>query len=146
MAKSDHDKALQQAMLQGKRPEMRRLETEALHKAGRTDLIGYGKDCLIRPLHGGQATERPAAGQRETPGRAARPEERRGKGPTRREGKPSAAGKSRYGATVPAGKPASSRVKGRSVENGGKAPSRGAARGSAAARRSGSRDKNPRRR
>ena len=53
---------------------------------------------------------------------------------TLQEGKP-AAGKSQYGATAPAGKPASSRVKGRSVENGGKAPSRGAARGSAAARR-----------
>jgi len=52
VAKSPHDKALQRAMLQWKRPELRRLVTEALHKAGREDLIGYGKQCLIRPLHG----------------------------------------------------------------------------------------------
>ena len=51
VAKSPHDKALQRALLQWKRPEMRRLVVEALHRAGRSDLIGYGKDCLIRPLH-----------------------------------------------------------------------------------------------
>ena len=33
---------------------MRRLVVEALHRAGRSDLIGYGKDCLIRPLHSGE--------------------------------------------------------------------------------------------
>lgn len=57
VAKSPHDKALQRALLQWKRPEMRRLVTEALHKAGREDLIGYGKDCLIRPLHSGEGRE-----------------------------------------------------------------------------------------
>ena len=54
VAKSPHDKALQRALLQWKRPEMRRLVVEALHRAGRSDLIGYGKDCLIRPLHSGE--------------------------------------------------------------------------------------------
>ena len=54
VAKSPHDKALQRALLQWKRPEMRRLVVEALHRAGREDLIGYGKDCLIRPLHSGR--------------------------------------------------------------------------------------------
>ena len=52
VARDPHEKALQRALLQWKRPEMRRLVTEALHRAGRTDLIGYGKECLIRPLHG----------------------------------------------------------------------------------------------
>ena len=51
VARDPHEKALQRALLQWKRPEMRRLVTEALYKAGREDLIGYGKDCLIRPLH-----------------------------------------------------------------------------------------------
>ena len=55
VAKSPHDKALQRALLQWKRPELRRLVTEALYKAHREDLIGYGKNCLIRPLHGGGA-------------------------------------------------------------------------------------------
>ena len=57
VAKSPHDKALQRALLQWKRPEMRRLVIEALHRAGREDLIGYGKDCLIRPLHSSRGPE-----------------------------------------------------------------------------------------
>ena len=47
--RSPHEKALQRALLQWKRPEFRRLILEALHKTGRTDLIGFGKQCLIRP-------------------------------------------------------------------------------------------------
>jgi uncharacterized radical SAM protein YgiQ len=43
------EKALQRALLQWKRPEKRRLVLEALHKAGREDLIGYGRECLLRP-------------------------------------------------------------------------------------------------
>ena len=39
---------------------MRRLVVEALHKAHREDLIGFGKDCLIRPLHErGEKQKRP---------------------------------------------------------------------------------------
>ena len=58
VAKSPHDKALQRALLQWKRPEMRRLVVEALHRAGREDLIGYGKGCLIRPLAGRKEEKR----------------------------------------------------------------------------------------
>ena len=47
--RSPHEKALQRALLQWRRPEFRRLILEALHKTGRTDLIGYGKHCLITP-------------------------------------------------------------------------------------------------
>ena len=47
--RSPHEKALQRALLQWKRPEFHRLIIEALHKTGRTDLIGFGKQCLIRP-------------------------------------------------------------------------------------------------
>ncbi len=47
--KTPHEKALQRALMQWKRPEKRELVLEALHKAGREDLIGYGKQCLIRP-------------------------------------------------------------------------------------------------
>ncbi len=57
VAKSPHDKALQRALLQWKRPEMRRLVVEALHRAGREDLIGYGKECLIRPLRSSRGPE-----------------------------------------------------------------------------------------
>lgn len=44
-----HEKAMQRALMQWKRPEKRRLVMEALRRTGRTDLIGYGKDCLLRP-------------------------------------------------------------------------------------------------
>lgn len=47
--RTPQEKALQRALLQWKRPEKRRLVLEALHKANREDLIGYGKGCLIRP-------------------------------------------------------------------------------------------------
>jgi uncharacterized radical SAM protein YgiQ len=42
-------KKLQRALLQYNRPENRALVAEALKEAGREDLIGYGKECLIRP-------------------------------------------------------------------------------------------------
>ncbi len=48
VAKTSHDKALQRAMLQWARPENRKLVMEALKASRREDLIGYGKDCLVR--------------------------------------------------------------------------------------------------
>ena len=44
-----HEKQLQRALLQYNRPQNADLVREALRKAGREDLIGYGKECLIRP-------------------------------------------------------------------------------------------------
>ena len=44
-----HEKALQRALLQYRRPENRSLVIEALRKAGRSDLIGFGPQCLVRP-------------------------------------------------------------------------------------------------
>lgn len=43
------EKKLQRALLQYRRPENRALVIEALKKAGREDLIGFGPDCLIAP-------------------------------------------------------------------------------------------------
>ncbi|MCD7947819.1 MAG: YgiQ family radical SAM protein [Oscillospiraceae bacterium] len=47
--KDAHEKAMQRALMQWKRPEKRPLVLAALKEAGREDLIGYGKGCLIRP-------------------------------------------------------------------------------------------------
>ena len=47
--KDAKEKAMQRALLQFTRPENRRLIEEALRIADRTDLIGYGRNCLIRP-------------------------------------------------------------------------------------------------
>ncbi len=47
--KNPHEKAMQRALMQYRLPRNYDLIYEALHKAGRTDLIGYDKHCLIRP-------------------------------------------------------------------------------------------------
>ena len=44
-----HEKQMQRALLQFNRPQNADLVREALTLAGRTDLIGYGSDCLVRP-------------------------------------------------------------------------------------------------
>lgn len=48
--KTPHEKAMQRALIQYKAPQNYYLVLEALKKAGRTDLIGYDKHCLIRPV------------------------------------------------------------------------------------------------
>lgn len=47
--KSSHEKAMQRALIQYRNPELYDLVIEALHKAGRSDLIGFGPKCLVRP-------------------------------------------------------------------------------------------------
>ncbi len=48
-AVNPHEKAMQRALIQYRNPKNYELVSEALHKAGRTDLIGFDKKCLIRP-------------------------------------------------------------------------------------------------
>ncbi|MDF2889001.1 MAG: Radical domain protein [Lacrimispora sp.] len=76
-----HEKAMQRALIQYRNPKNYDLVEEALTKAGRTDLIGFEKKCLIRPKTGfkpgfsqgkagkdygnGKRTEAAAGGQRE---------------------------------------------------------------------------------
>lgn len=47
--KNPHEKAMQRALLQYRSPENYTLVKEALIKAGRSDLIGYGPKCLLHP-------------------------------------------------------------------------------------------------
>lgn len=47
--KNPHEKAMQRALIQYRKPENYDLVLEALKKRGRMDLVGYGKNCLIRP-------------------------------------------------------------------------------------------------
>ena len=44
-----HEKAMQRALIQYRNPKNYELVAEALKAAGRTDLIGFDKKCLIRP-------------------------------------------------------------------------------------------------
>lgn len=59
------EKAMQRALLQFNRRENRTLVREALGAAGREDLIGFGKKCLVRPeAHYGRDAGKPAPGDR----------------------------------------------------------------------------------
>lgn len=51
--KTPKEKAEQRALLQYYRPENRRIVLDALRRAGRYDLIGTGKDCLVTPDRSG---------------------------------------------------------------------------------------------
>lgn len=48
VARGEHERAMQRALLQYKKPENRELVREALLAAGRRDLIGGGQKCLVR--------------------------------------------------------------------------------------------------
>ncbi len=80
--RSAHEKAMQRALMQWKRPEKRPLVLEALRLTHRQDLIGYGKECLLRP-------DRPQT--RRPPERGRGPKERGGGAKTPFKPKPAAA-------------------------------------------------------
>lgn len=48
--RNPHEKAIQRALMQYKNPANRELVLEGLKLAGRMDLVGYDKKCLIRPI------------------------------------------------------------------------------------------------
>lgn len=64
--KNPHEKAMQRALIQYRNPKNYDLVVEALQKAGRMDLIGFDKNCLIRPRnndHYGQYNQNGQSGQ-----------------------------------------------------------------------------------
>ena len=88
--KDPKEKAMQRALLQYYRPEMRPQVIEALKLAGRSDLIGTGPDCLVSPdqparkagLQSGKGTQpgRGRSGRPSAPG----PKEKIGAAPKRK--------------------------------------------------------------
>ena len=66
VCRNPHEKAMQRALIQYRDPANYTLVREALRKAGREDLIGYDKKCLIRPAPGQARPQKdkslPAAG------------------------------------------------------------------------------------
>ena len=91
-----HEKAMQRALMQYFRPENHALVLEALRRAGREDLIGFGKACLIppRPIKAREKGEkaRPAVKQSGGKKPSAKKSIRKGgegqkKGPARAQGK-----------------------------------------------------------
>ena len=68
-----HEKAMQRALIQYRDPKNRKLVIEALRKAGREDLIGYGPKCLVRPeKSGGTAQKKSRQGAARQGGRKRR--------------------------------------------------------------------------
>ena len=62
VCRNPHEKAMQRALIQYRNPGSYELVEEALRKNGRADLIGYGKNCLIRPGNKGiKATKNKSA-------------------------------------------------------------------------------------
>lgn len=109
-----HEKAMQRALIQYRKPENYKLVKEALRKAGREDLIGYGSKCLIRPVppkpgagggkkHVGAGAGKPASGtskratSRHEDGKAATQ-------PQNRAERRAAARSGKKGATMPSGR------------------------------------------
>lgn len=59
--KNPHEKAMQRALIQYRNPENYDLVMEALRKAGRMDLVGFGEKCLIPPrkMHSANKNAKP---------------------------------------------------------------------------------------
>ena len=89
--KTPHDKALQRALMQWRKPQNRKLVLEALRKTGREDLIGYGKHCLVRPDRGGPPVGRGDPGAPSSKNRPAKGKKPRADTRTRVEKKESSA-------------------------------------------------------
>ncbi len=58
--KSPREKELQRALIQYRNPKNRALVKEALEIAGRTDLIGFGPKCLLRPDSSRKGSKQPS--------------------------------------------------------------------------------------
>ncbi len=76
-----HEKAMQRALIQYRNPKNYDLVYEALVKAGRQDLIGYDKKCLIRPKAGkdGYGNRQKQNGKNRDFGNSARADQKRKK-------------------------------------------------------------------
>ena len=89
--KDPKEKAMQRALLQYYRPEMRPQVIETLKRAGREDLIGTGPDCLVPPQREASA----GGGRRLQEPRRGKNDERRGNVKSGRENAPAGKGKTR---------------------------------------------------
>ncbi|MDO4287421.1 MAG: YgiQ family radical SAM protein [Eubacteriales bacterium] len=92
VAKTPEEKEMQRALLQWRRPDKRALVIKALLQAGREDLIGYTRDCLIHPKpneHFAHLHEAKPKGKQANKGRSTRSGKPQGK-QDRRNSRPAA--------------------------------------------------------
>ncbi len=155
--KSPHEKALQRALIQHRDPKNRPLVLEALKKAGRMDLVGHGRDCLVRPegappakgprgKASGSATLRKAASKADPARKGGKGEgARKGKGKGAGRGEPTRKDGGKPSAKQPAGRDAADRssrpssphkaAKGSPKRPGASSPKSGRAKGGRGPRR-----------
>ena len=76
VAKNPHEKALQRALIQYRDPKNYGQVVEALTLAGRTDLIGYDRKCLIRPRQSDKETQAMVSRQRQEQERKGKPKKK----------------------------------------------------------------------
>ena len=82
---------MQRALLQYKKPENADLVRKALTKCGRTDLIGFGKECLVRPA-GAAHHEHPRNNTKTQPSRTHNTSSEQGGAGSRKSSAPSKKG------------------------------------------------------
>lgn len=86
VARTYEEKQMQRALLQFARPEYAERVRKALRVCGRGDLIGFGKDCLVRPeAKKSELKQHTADEQRRTKKRTAGKKERKNSGRTKAE-------------------------------------------------------------
>lgn len=123
--KTPHEKAMQRALIQYRNPKNYELVREALFRAGREDLIGFGPKCLIRPRR--TAAERSRAEQEGVIREKKRAGNgKRNAGRTEQEGMIRAKGRAVKGAVKKEGKIAGRADSGRKAGAGKSTGSRGA--------------------
>ena len=78
-AVNPHEKAMQWALIQYRNPKNYELVSEALHKAGRTDLIGFDKKCLIRPrnIQSSSSTQKGASAKKQQKSQKQKPQQKK---------------------------------------------------------------------
>ena len=78
-AVNPHEKAMQRALIQYRNPNNYELVAEALHKAGRTDLIGFDKKCLIRPrnIQSSSSTQKGASAKKQQKSQKQKPQQKK---------------------------------------------------------------------
>ena len=78
-AVNPHEKAMQRALIQYRNPKNYELVSEALHKAGRTDLIGFDKKGLIRPrnIQSSSSTQKGASAKKQQKSQKQKPQQKK---------------------------------------------------------------------
>ncbi len=108
VAHNPHEKAMQRALIQYKDPKNYDLVKEALQKAGRRDLIGFGRECLIPPR---KVDFQKGAGEKSSKERAGRNAKEPLKGAARKEERRMAGSKGKDFPKAAAKKPSKNRAR-----------------------------------